>query len=177
MGWNAGFTCKTIKSDYHERWGFTVESGNEPVEKPKIKRPFFCAVYLLRLYHSVWPGRLSRCSKYSTLIPVLLLNPLSRISSSCIPVPVYLQEVMDRAVEEPLDIHLPFAPESKSIEPQGGADVGKDRFRGSQSFVIDETTFHRIDLPFHLLGKALGEGWGTSLEEVNLPCFGTVGIS
>ena len=84
---------------------------------------------------------------------------------------------MYRAVEEPLDIHLPFASEGESIEAEGGADVGKDRLRGWESLIIDETTFYGVDLPFHLLGEALGEGWGTSLEEVDLPCFGTVGIT
>ena len=63
---------------------------------------------------------------------------------------------MDRAVEEPLDVHLPFPSEGESVESQGGADVGKDRLRGGESFVVDETTFHGIDLPFHLLGEALG---------------------
>jgi len=72
-------------------------------------------------------------------------------------VPVHLQEVVHRAVEEPLDVHLPFPPEGESIESQGGADMGKDRLCGRESFVIDETTFYGVDLPLHLLGKALGQ--------------------
>ncbi len=84
---------------------------------------------------------------------------------------------MYRAVEEPLDVHLPFASESKSIESEGGTDVGKDRLHGREPFIIDETTLHGIYFAFHLLGEALGEVWGTSLEEVDLSCFRTVGIT
>ncbi len=36
-----------------------------------------------------------------------------------------LQEVMDDAVEEPLDIDLQFASEAKSVESDGGADLGE----------------------------------------------------
>ena len=67
-----------------------------------------------------------------------------------------LQEVMHRAVEEPLDIHLPFSPEGESIEPQGRADMGKDRLCGGEPLVVNETTFRRIDLPLHFLGEGLG---------------------
>ena len=84
---------------------------------------------------------------------------------------------MDRAVEEPLDIHLAFSPEGESIKSQGGTDMSKYGFCGRESFTIDETTFHGIDLPLHLLGEGLGQGWGTSLEEVDLPCFCTVRIT
>jgi hypothetical protein len=90
---------------------------------------------------------------------------------------MHLQEVMHSAVEEPLDVHLPFASEGEPIESEGGAYVGEYRLRGCESSIIDEAALHRIDLPLHLLGKGLREGWSTSLEEVDLPCFGTVGIS
>ena len=73
-----------------------------------------------------------------------------------IPVPVHLQEVMDRAVKEPLDVYLTFSPEGESIQAQGGADVGKDRLCGGESFIINETTFYGIYFAFHLLGEALG---------------------
>ena len=63
---------------------------------------------------------------------------------------------MDRAVEEPLDIHLPFASEGESIESEGGTDVGKDRLCGRESSVIDKTTFYGIYFAFHLLGEGLG---------------------
>jgi hypothetical protein len=69
---------------------------------------------------------------------------------------MHLQEVVYRAVEEPLDIHLPFASEGESVQAEGGTDIGKDRFRGRESFIIDETTLYGVDLPFHLLGEALG---------------------
>ena len=80
---------------------------------------------------------------------------------------MYFQEIMYRAVEEPLDVNLLFPSQGKSIESQGRADISKDRFHRGESLVIDETTLHRIDLLFHLLGEALG----FSLEEVDLSCL------
>lgn len=67
-----------------------------------------------------------------------------------------LQEVMHRAVEEPLNVHLPFASEGESIQPEGGADMGKNRFCGGESSVVDETTFQGINLALHLLGEGFG---------------------
>jgi len=46
---------------------------------------------------------------------------------------------MHRAVEEPLDIDLPLSSEGESIQVEGGADVGKDRFYGGESLAVDET--------------------------------------
>ena len=90
---------------------------------------------------------------------------------------MYLQEVVYDAVEEPLDIHLPFASEGKSIESEGRADVGEDRFRGRESFIIDEATFYGIYLPFHLLGEGFGEVGGMPLKEVDLTTFRSIGVA
>ena len=65
---------------------------------------------------------------------------------------------MYRAVEDPLAVHLPFPPEGKSIESQGGAAVGKYRLCGGESLIINEATFHRIYFALHLLGA-----WGHGL--------------
>jgi len=86
---------------------------------------------------------------------------------------VYLQKVVDRAVEEPLDVHLLLSSEGESIESQGGADIGKDRLCRSEPSVIDKTSLHGVDLLFHLLCEALQ----SSLKEVDLSRCRTVGIS
>jgi len=90
-----------------------------------------------------------------------------------IPVPVYLEEVVHRAVEEPLDVHLVFSSEGKPIESQGRANIGKYGLYGGKPSVVDETACEGVYLLFHLLGKAL---W-FSLKEVNLSRFRAVGIS
>ena len=90
---------------------------------------------------------------------------------------MHLQEVVDDAVEEPLDVHLSFASEGKSIQAKCGADIGEDWLYGSESLVIDEATPDGIYLPFHLFGEALGERWGAALKEVDLTYLSAVGIA
>jgi hypothetical protein len=72
-----------------------------------------------------------------------------------IPVPVYLEEVVYRAVEKPLDVHLSLSSEGKPIEPQGRANIGKYGLCRGESSVIDKTTREGVYLLFHLLGEAL----------------------
>ena len=54
---------------------------------------------------------------------------------------MYLQEIVDNTIEEPLDVHFSLSPESESIQAEGGADIRKDGFYGGKPSVVDEATF------------------------------------
>jgi hypothetical protein len=90
---------------------------------------------------------------------------------------VYLQQIVNRAVENPLYIYLPLPTQSESIQPQCGADIAKYRFCRSESPVVDESAFYQIDFAFHLLCERLRLRLRTTLKEVHLSCLSTVWMS
>ena len=84
---------------------------------------------------------------------------------------------MHDAVEEPLDVHLALPPQGESVETQGRTDISEDRFYSGEPLIIDEATLQRIYFAFHLFGEALGKVGSTSLKEVDLADFRTVGVA
>jgi len=54
---------------------------------------------------------------------------------------VDLEQVMDNAEEIPLDIYLLFSSQGKTLQTQGRADVGEDRFYGSKSFGVNHSAY------------------------------------
>ena len=112
-------------------------------------------------------------SLHSSVVSTGLSVSLSLLLCISISIPVDLQKVMYCAIEQPLDVHLPFSSQGKSIQSQGGADICKYRLHGSKPSVIDETALYRVYLPFHFLGEA----FRFSLKEVDLSCCRTVGVS
>jgi hypothetical protein len=82
-----------------------------------------------------------------------------------------LCQVMNNAVEQPLRVHIWFAPQSESIQPQYGTDIGKRRLRCLESSIVEQTTSDRIDLTFHLLCERFRLVPRTPLKKVHLPCL------
>jgi len=90
---------------------------------------------------------------------------------------MHLQKIMNRAVENPLHIYLPFPTKGESIQPQYGTDMGKWTFSCPESSIVNQATSYRIDLAFHLLCERLRLRLRTPLEKVHLSCFSTVRMS
>jgi hypothetical protein len=92
------------------------------------------------------------------------------------PVSVHLQKIVHNAVQSPLDAHLLFSSQTKSIQAQTRPDVGKDGFDRRHSSSVDQLACYRVYLLPHLLRKGLGLLVGLSREVGKLAGYGHVGI-
>ncbi len=100
-------------------------------------------------------------------------HPLIR-SRKPLSISMNLCQVIHDAVEQPLRIHLSLSPQSESIQPHYGKDVGKWRLSCLESSIVDKTTSYRIDLAFHLLCECLRSTFSPSHKEVDLACFAPI---
>ena len=79
-----------------------------------------------------------------------------------------LAKIVHHAKEEPLAIDLALTPQCKSIKFLAIAHVAKDRLDGSHAFIVEETTFNRIHLTFHLIDESLRGCGGPTLYIMDL---------
>jgi hypothetical protein len=91
------------------------------------------------------------------LVPLELTFELVFTHSSRKPrsVSVYFQQIVNGAEKQPLRVDLAFPPHTESIKPHRCPNIGKYRFRSAKPPVVDETTFDRINLSFHLRREGL----------------------
>jgi hypothetical protein len=67
---------------------------------------------------------------------------------------VDLFQIVDNAEQVSLHIHLTFRAQSKPIQSDGVAQVGKGRLSNRQPHAVKDAAGNRIDLVFHLLGES-----------------------
>ena len=78
---------------------------------------------------------------------------------------------MDDAEQVPLDIHLLFASERKTIQAHDPADMGKGRFGNGYSHTVQRSSGSGVDLPLHLFGKGFLAFGRPTMKIGHLPDF------
>ncbi len=62
-----------------------------------------------------------------------------------------LFDVMNHAVQQPLDIHFDFSPKGKTVQAFLGSDIGKNRFGYSEPLRVNLSSYLGVDLGGHSL--------------------------
>ena len=75
-------------------------------------------------------------------------------------------DVVNQAVQLPLDVDLPTTAERKSIESLLRPDVPEYRLYDAQSSAVDRPALWRVDLGLHRVGQAAG---ASANKDMNLP--------
>src|SRR5574337_1233437 len=189
ISWSArGRKCKTIKSmmpatkaaaKYSTNPSYpSFMAPNESVEKVLfVKALIPCPGFYWR--NRQRPYRTSCCVAW--LLSVRVHCPSPTVASVWLcesrPVPVNLEQIVYDTLEDPLRVHLPSPPERKSVQPQGRADIGKDRFGRLKPSVVKKPPSNRIDLPLHLLREDLRRVRRLPAEKMYLPHLTPVRVS
>ena len=83
---------------------------------------------------------------------------------------------MHDAIEPPLDAHLLFTPEAKTVQAEVASDIGKDGFDRRHSSSVDQFACYRIYLLPHLLREGLRLLIGLPGKVGELARYGYVGV-
>ena len=75
-------------------------------------------------------------------------------------------DVVDQAVELPLDVDLATAPQRETIQFFLCPDIAENRLHYPKPFAVNFTSLQRIDLLLHLIGQTAD--W-FAVEVTNLP--------
>ena len=75
-------------------------------------------------------------------------------------------DVVNQAVQLPLDIDLPPSSKRESIKSLLRPDIPEDRLYDAQSSAVDRPSLRRVDLGLHRIGQAVG---ATADKDVHLP--------
>ena len=82
---------------------------------------------------------------------------------------MYLFKIVNHAVHQPLAVYLRFASHGKSVEANGAADIGENRFHRPQPFTVEIATNHGVYFALHLLGKGVFAFFRATMEIGDLP--------
>lgn len=96
-------------------------------------------------------------------------------ATKCGSEPMNFEHVVNYRKQLPLDVYLGLASQCKSAKFKNVPYVSKHRFNRSNSFAINRSTFFRIDLFFHPLGKCNFGTPGSSREIGNSSNLGRSG--
>ena len=76
-----------------------------------------------------------------------------------------LFNIVNKAVEHPLDVDLHIPSQGESVHSLACADITEDRFYNAEPFAINPSSLWCIDLLLHLVGKA---SRSFTIEHMNL---------